>query len=93
MFDSIIRKMFIVMLFVFLSLYFVSSSVRISQWTDPQKNYLTRNNQNVPRGPNSIHNPITTWTDSLQNIQARINQDVPVGPSPIGNPVKTWINP
>ena len=90
MFDSIIRKVFIVMLFVFLSLFFVGSSARISQWTDPQKNIPTRNNQNVPEGPNSIHNPITEWTDSLQNHHARINHDVPEGPSPIGNTVKTW---
>ena len=85
MFDSINRKMIIAMLFVFLSLFFMSSSARISQWTDP-----TRNNQNIPEGPNSIHNPITAWTDSLQNIHARINHDVPEGPSPIGNPVGTW---
>ena len=90
MFDLIIRKVFIVMLFVFLSLFFVSSSARISQWTDPQKILPTRNNQNVPEGPNSIHNPITKWTDSLQNHHARINHDVPEGPSPIGNTVKTW---
>ena len=90
MFDLIVRKMFIVMLFVFLSLFFVSSSARISQWTNPQKNLPTTNNQNVLDGPNSIHNPINEWTDSLQNIHARINHDVPEGPSPIGNPVKMW---
>ena len=93
MIDLITRKIFIVMLFVFLSLFFMGSSARISQWTNPQKNQLARNDQNVPRGPNSIHNPITAWTDSLQNIHARINHDVPEGPSPIGNLVSTWIDP
>ena len=93
MLDMIIRKMFIVMLFVFLSCFFMSTSVGISQWTDPQKNHPSRISHKVPRGPNPIQNPISAWTNSLQHIQARINHDVPKGPNPIHNPVSAWIDP
>ena len=81
MFDSIIRKMVIVMLFVFLSRFFMSTSAKISQLTDPQKHHLARISHKVPGGPNPTHNPISAWTDSLQHIQDRINRKVPGGPS------------